>query len=213
MLVAAGVDPQMVGWFGRWRSESARSYTEDARALAPQAERLAGTVWGAAPATPAPGAAGRLPPTPDAAPFTPAGGSAGGVRRTPGWAGGGVGTPGTPAPWPQTGGQACSSAASGEAPASPIASQKWVEQRLAAAEGETATYPLRLASNKLHFALRRIGCAGAQGMVHIVRVALRARPNRLGQAASIGRGGIGFSVRQLQAGGEQGADSGGRYFR
>ena len=40
MLVAAGVDPQMVEWFGRWRSESVRSYTEDARAQAPQGFNL-----------------------------------------------------------------------------------------------------------------------------------------------------------------------------
>ena len=144
MLVAAGVDPQMVEWFGRWRSESVRSYTEDARALAPQAARLAGAVAGEY--------AGGVPRTPGLA-----GGCAGGVPRTPGWAGIGGGAPSTPALWPQSGGQAGSSSlASGAAPASPIASQKWVEQRLAAAEGETATYQLRLASNKLHIALRRI---------------------------------------------------------
>ncbi len=35
MLVAAGVDPQMVEWCGRWRSDAVRSYTEDVRAQAP----------------------------------------------------------------------------------------------------------------------------------------------------------------------------------
>jgi hypothetical protein len=80
MLVAAGVDPQMVEWFGRWRSESVRSYTEDARAQAPQASRIAGLVKGAAPCTPAPGVAGQVPRTP---------------------AGGNVGAPGTPAWGPQ----------------------------------------------------------------------------------------------------------------
>ena len=76
MLVSAEVDPQMEEWFGRWRSESVRSYTEDARAQAPQASRIAGLVRGAAPGTPAPGVAGQVPHTP---------------------AGGNVGAPGMPA--------------------------------------------------------------------------------------------------------------------
>ena len=76
-----------------------------------------------------------------------------------------------------------------------IASQKWVEQRVAATEDEKDTYPLRLTSNKLHIALRRTLELGAQGMVYAVWMAVRASSRRRGQAASIGRCGHGFSVR------------------
>ena len=138
MLVAAGVDPQMVEWFGRWRSESVRSYTEDARAQAPQAARIAGLVRSAAPCTPAPGAYG-------SAPRTPAGG-------------GGFAAPVTPAPGPwhcrETDNGAAASSHDGGAGLVDI--KKWVEHQLALADGEAAIYPLRLASGKMHVAIRRV---------------------------------------------------------
>ena len=40
--------------------------------------------------------------------------------------------------------------------ASLLGIQKWVEQRLASADDEAAFYPLRLASNKMHVAIRRV---------------------------------------------------------
>ena len=41
MLAAAGVDPAMVEWFGRWGSSAVRAYIEDARARAPASSSLA----------------------------------------------------------------------------------------------------------------------------------------------------------------------------
>jgi hypothetical protein len=134
MLVAAGVDPQMVEWFGRWRSDAVRSYTEDVRAQAPQATRIASTVRSAAPATPGP-----IPGTP----------------RPPFAASSNWPAPSTPSTWPQTCGQASNAAPVEVVCESPIASRRWVEQRLAAEDGEAAIYPLRVAANKVHIALRR----------------------------------------------------------
>ena len=65
MDTAAGVDPKMVEWFGRWRFESVRAYTEDARAQAPQAAQILGGGFGA-PRTPRPNAQGVAPHEPAA---------------------------------------------------------------------------------------------------------------------------------------------------
>jgi hypothetical protein len=134
MLVAAGVDPQMGEWFGRWRSDAVRSYTEGVRAQAPQATRIASTVRSAAPATPGP-----IPGTP----------------RPPFAASSNWPAPSTPSTWPQTCGQASNAGPVEVVCESPIASRRWGEQRLAAQDGEAAMYPLRVAANKLHIALRR----------------------------------------------------------
>lgn len=106
MDTAAGVDPKMVEWFGRWRFESVRAYTEDARAQAPQAAQILG---------------------------------------------GGFGAPRTPRPYAQ-----------GAAPHEPAAQadfinlKRWVENKLAVADGETPCYPPRIASSKMHIALKRV---------------------------------------------------------
>ena len=128
MLVAAGVDPKMVEWFGRWRFESVRAYTEDARAQAPQAAQIASLVMHPASPTPAHVTAGQAPRT---------------------RAGGGFGAPRTPAPYAQ--GVAPHEPA---AQADFINLKRWVENKLAVADRETPCYPLRIASSKMHIRFR-----------------------------------------------------------
>ena len=41
MLTAAGVEPLLVEWFGRWGAAAVRAYVEDARATAPETSTLA----------------------------------------------------------------------------------------------------------------------------------------------------------------------------
>jgi hypothetical protein len=130
MDTAAGVDPKMVEWFGRWRFESVRAYTEDARAQAPQAAQIASLVMHPASPTPAHVTAGQAPRT---------------------RAGGGFGAPRTPRPYAQ-----------GAAPHEPAAQadfinlKRWVENKLAVADGETPCYLPRIASSKMHIALKRV---------------------------------------------------------
>ncbi len=76
--------------------------------------------------------------------------------RTAPPAGGSFGAPGTPSTWPQTRGQSGDTEAACGPTASPVATRKWVEQRLVAADGETAMYPRGLASNEMHIAPRRV---------------------------------------------------------
>ena len=192
MLVAAGVDPQMVEGFGRWRSDAVRSYTEDVRAQAPQAARIASTVRIAAPATPGP-----IPGTPRPSFAASSNGPA----------------PGTPSTWTQTHGQASTAVAVEVVCESPVASRKWVEQRLAAEDGEAAMYPLRVAANKLHIALRRTVELGTKGLGSTLRLALWTCTSGCSEAVEDSRGQRCINLRQLQEGGKQGADPGGRHLQ
>ena len=62
-LTAAGVEPWLVEWFGRWGSAAIRAYIEDARARAPNVSQLALRVAKPEAGT-AGGCSGQAPPTP-----------------------------------------------------------------------------------------------------------------------------------------------------